>query len=187
MTDDDVVLEDARQGMEKSLASLLLDTSKIRTGRANPALLESVMVDYYGTPTSLKSLATLSAPEARLLTVQPFDPGAMDAIEKGILKSDLGLTPVNDGKILRVPVPELTEERRRELVKQAKKIGEDHKLGVRHSRRDAIALLKDLEKDGELSKDDSRRAQQRIQELTDESIQKIDQAIAAKEEEILRI
>ena len=187
MADDDAVLEDARQGMGKSLDSLLADIAKIRTGRANPALLEGVMVDYYGTPTLLKSLATLSAPEARLLTVQPFDPGAIEAIEKAILRSNLGLSPANDGKILRVPVPELTEERRRELVKQAKKIGEEHKLGVRHSRRDAIALLKDFEKDSELSKDDSRGAQKRVQELTDEFIQKIDQAIASKEEEILRI
>ncbi len=187
MADDDVVLEDARRGMEKGLESLLHDIAKIRTGRANPSLLESVMVDYYGTPTLLKSLATLSAPEARLLTVQPFDPGAMEVIEKAILKSNLGLSPANDGKILRVPVPELTEERRRELVKQAKKIGEEHKLGVRHSRRDAIALLKDLEKDGGLSKDDSRGAQKKVQDLTDESIQKIGQAIASKEEEILRI
>ncbi len=187
MTDGNTVLEDARQGMEKSLESLLHETAKTRTGRANPALLEGVMVDYYGTPTALKALATLSAPEARLLTVQPFDPGAMDAIEKAILKSDLGLTAVNDGKLLRVPVPELTEDRRRELVKQVKKMGEHHKLGVRHARRDAISLLKELEKESELSKDESHRAQKKIQDLTDEFVQKVDQAIAAKEEEILRI
>ena len=187
MPEDEVVLEDARQSMQKSLESLLHDASKIRTGRANPTLLEGVMVDYYGNPTPLKSLATLSAPEARLLTVQPFYPGAIEAIEKAILKSNLGLTPANDGKLVRIPVPELTEERRRELVKQAKKLAEDHKLGVRSARRDAITLLKEFEKDSELGKDESRRAQKMVQDLTDELIQRIEQAIVAKEEDILRI
>ena len=187
MSEEDVVLDEARQGMAKSLESLQHEIASIRTGRANPVLLEGLMIDYYGTPTPLRSLATLSAPEARLLTVQPFDPGAADAIEKAILNSDLGLTAVNEGKILRVPVPELTEERRRELVKRAKKSGEEHKLGVRGSRREAIAMLKEFEKEGELSKDESRRAQTKVQDLTDEYIAKIDQAIASKEEEILRI
>jgi ribosome recycling factor len=187
MPGEESVQDEARKGMEKSLESLQQESAKIRTGRAHPGLLEGVIVDYYGNPTALRSLATVSAPEARLLTVQPFDPGVVNAIEKGILKADLGLTPVKDGKMLRVPVPELTEERRRELVKQVKKFGEDHKLGVRGSRRDAIAALKDLEKDGDLSKDDSRRAQKKVQDLTDNYIRKIDELIEAKEEEILRI
>jgi ribosome recycling factor len=187
MADGESTQEEARQGMAKSLEALQYEIAKIRTGRAHPGILEGIMVDYYGTSTPLKALATLSAPEARLLTVQPFDPGAIEAIEKAILRSDLGLTAVNEGKLLRVPVPELTEERRLELVKQVKKCGEDHKLGVRHSRRDGIAALKELEKSSELSKDDVRRVQKKVQDLTDEYIQKIDQAIAAKEEEILRI
>jgi ribosome recycling factor len=187
MADDDLVAQEARQGMEKSLEGLHRELTKIRTGRANPAILEAVMVDYYGTPTPLKSLATLSAPEARLLTVQPFDPGSLEAVEKAVLKSDLGLTPANDGKMLRIPVPELTEERRRELVKHVKKIGEDHKLGVRGARRDSIALVKDLEKEHEMSEDDSHRVQKKIQDLTDEYVKKIDEVIATKEEDILRI
>ena len=143
MADEDLVLEEARELMEKTMESLHIDLSKIRTGRANPGLIENLNVDYYGTPTRLRSLATLSAPEPRLLIVQPFDPSGMDAIERAILKAEMGLSPINDGKVLRVPVPELTEERRRDLVKSVKKIAEDHKLGVRHARRDAIAMLKD--------------------------------------------
>ena len=187
MADDELVLDEARQGMAKSFEGLERDLVKIRTGRANPALLEGVMVDYYGTPTPLKSLATLSAPEARLLTIQPFDPGAIEAIEKGVLKADLGLTPVNDGKILRVPIPELTEERRRDLVKLVKKTGEDHKIGVRGARRDAIAMLKDLEKSHEISEDESRHSQKRVQDLTDEFVKKIDEVVSTKEEDILKI
>ena len=189
MADEDVdlVLDESGQAMEKSLHSLLHEMSKIRTGRANPVLLESVTVDYYGTPTPLKKLATISAPEARLLTVQAFDPGILGDIERAILKSEIGLSPVNDGKLLRLPIPELTEERRRELVKQIKKFGEDHKVGVRSARRDAIAMLKDFEKDGDLTEDESRRAQAKIQKLTDDYTARIDHSLSAKEEEILRI
>ncbi len=187
MADEEVVQEEARAGMAKSLDSFRDDLTGIRTGRANPALLEGVLVDYYGTPTPLKSLATLSAPEVRLLTVQPFDPGALGAMEKAILKADLGFSPANDGKILRVPIPELTEERRRELVKHVKKLGEDHKVGVRGARRDAISMLKDLEKEHAISEDDSRRAQKKVQDLTNEFVAKIDETIVAKEQEILKI
>lgn len=187
MADDDLVLEDARSGMEKSLEGLHKELVKIRTGRANPALLEGVNVDYYGSPTPLRSLASVSAPEARLLVVQPFDPSTLGEIERAILKADLGLTPQNDGKIIRVPIPELTEERRRDLVKAVKKIAEDHKLGVRSSRRDAIALLKDLEKDGDLAEDDSHRAQKKVQDLTDDYVKRIDEAVESKEQEILSI
>lgn len=183
----DLVLQEAEQAMNRSVESLHHELSRIRTGRANPALLDGIMVEYYGTPTPLKQLATLNAPEPRLLTVTPFDPSAIAAIERAVLKADLGLSPVNDGKLLRVPIPELTEERRRELVKHCKKIGEDHKLGIRSARRDAIAMIKDLEKDKEINEDDSRRAQKRIQDLTDEYAAKIDQEAAHKEEEILRI
>ena len=187
MADEELIVDEARSGMEKSLDSLARDFAKVRTGRAHPALLEAIQVDYFGTPTPLKSLATLNAPEARLLTIQPFDPGAISQIERAILKSDLGLSPLSDGKILRVPVPELTEERRRDLVKQARKLAEEHKLGVRSSRRDAISMLKELEKTGETSKDDSRRAQKSVQDLTDEYVKKIDATEEAKEAEILTI
>jgi ribosome recycling factor len=173
--------------MEKTMESLHIDLGKIRTGRANPGLLENLNVDYYGTPTRLRSLATLSAPEPRLLIVQPFDPSGMDGIERAILKAEMGLSPINDGKVLRVPIPELTEERRRDLVKSVKKIAEDHKLGVRHARRDAIAMLKDMRKDGELPEDDSKRAQKKVQDSHDEYVRKIDEFVGAKEEEVLHV
>jgi ribosome recycling factor len=173
--------------MEKTMESLHIDLGKIRTGRANPGLLENLNVDYYGTPTRLRSLATLSAPEPRLLIVQPFDPSGMDGIERAILKAEMGLSPINDGKVLRVPIPELTEERRRDLVKSVKKIAEDHKLGVRHARRDAIAMLKDMRKDGELPEDDSKRAQKKVQDSHDEYVRKIDEFVGAKEGEILHV
>ncbi len=189
MADEDLelVLAESKEAMEKSLHSLLHELTRIRTGRANPVLLEGVSVNYYGTPTPLNKLATVHAPEPRLLSVQPFDAGTIPEIEKAVLKSDLGLSPVNDGKILRIPVPELTEERRRDLVKQVKKMAEDHKVGVRGARRDGISMLKDLEKDADLTEDESRHGQRLIQELTDEYTSKIDAAIASKEEEILRI
>ncbi len=189
MADEDLglVLDEGKAAMEKSLHSLLHELTRIRTGRANPVLLEGVTVNYYDAPTPLQKLATINAPEARLLTVQPFDQGVIPEIEKAILKSDLGLTPVNDGKLLRIPIPELTEERRRDLVKQVKKMAEDHKIGVRGARRDGVSMLKDLEKDGDLTKDESRSGQKKIQDLTDEYTSKIDEAATSKEEEILRI
>jgi len=187
VADDELVLEDAREQMEKSVESLHIDLGKIRTGRANPSLLESLEIDYYGTPTPLRSLATISAPEARLLVVQPFDPSAIGEIERAILKGEFGLSPINDGKVLRVPIPELTEERRRELVKSVKKIAEDHKLGVRGARRDANAMLKDMQKDGDLPEDDSKRGQKKVQDLHDDVVKRIEEFVHAKEEEILRI
>jgi ribosome recycling factor len=187
MAAEDVVVGEARAGMEKSLDSLHKDLAKLRSGRANPLLLENVIVEYYGNPTPLRSLANITAPEVRLLVVQPYDRGALGDVERAILKADLGLVPQNDGKLLRVPIPTLTEERRRELVKSVKKLGEEHKLGVRHARRDAIARIKDMEKDGGLSEDDGRRAQKRVQDLTDEFSRKIDETVQAKEEDILRV
>jgi ribosome recycling factor len=187
MAENDPILKEAQKGMEKSLESLQRDMSRIRTGRANPALLDGVMVDYYNTPTSLKQLATVNTPEARLLVVQPFDPSALPDIERAILKADLGLSPVGDKKILRIPIPELTEERRQELVKQIKKMGEDHKVGVRSARRDAMTTAKTQEKKSELTKDESHHVQNEVQKLTDDFIEKIDQAVASKEQEILRV
>jgi len=187
VADEDLILDEAKTQMENSLDSLHIDLAKIRTGRANPGLLESVSVDYYGTPTPLRSLATISAPEARLLVVQPFDPSAIGEIERAVLTAELGLSPVSDGKVLRVPIPELTEERRRDLVKSVKKIAEDHKLGVRGARRDANALLKEMQKDGELPEDDSKRAQKQIQDLHDRVVKQIEGSVTAKEEEVLHI
>jgi ribosome recycling factor len=183
----ELVLEEARAQMRKTLEGLHKDLSRIRTGRANPAILEGVHVDYYGTPTPLRSLATISAPEPRLLALQPFDPNSIPDIERAILKADLGLTTTNDGKLVRVPIPELTMERRKSLVKNLKKQGEEHKVGVRSARRDAITLLKGMQDEGEISEDDSRRGQAKVQELTDEFIQKLDEAMTAKEKEILTV
>ena len=189
MADEDIelVLEEARAAMSRSVESLERDLAKIRTGRANPVLIEGLSVDYYGTPTPLKQLATITAPEARLLVIQPFDPGAASEIERAILKADLGLTPNNDGKLIRIPIPELTEERRRDLVKSVKKMGEEHKVGVRNGRREAISMLKDLEHSSEITEDESRRSQKKIQDMTDELTRKIEETLAAKEEEILTL
>lgn len=184
---EELVFSEARDGMQKSLDGMQRDMARIRTGRANPAVLDGVHVDYYGTSTPLRQLAAIHVADARLLTVQPFDRSVADAIERAIQKANLGLSPVNDGKILRVPIPELTEERRREMVKQLKKSGEEHKVGVRGARRDAMAMLKDLENDGDLSEDDARRAQKKIQDLTDDYIGKIDALLTAKEQEVLRV
>jgi ribosome recycling factor len=184
---EELVLAEARDAMQKSLDGMQRDLARIRTGRANPAILDGVHVEYYGTSTPLRQLAAIHVADARLLTVQPFDRSAADAIERAILKANLGLSPINDGKILRVPIPELTEERRREMVKQLKKSGEEHKVGVRGARRDAMAMLKDLENDGDLAGDDARRAQKKVQDLTDDYVGKIDALLASKEEEILRV
>jgi ribosome recycling factor len=189
MAEDDLrlVLDEARDAMRKSVEGLQREIARVRTGRASPSLLESVQVEYYGALTPLNKLATVSAPEARLLIVQPFDPSSAGEIERGIVKADLGLTTVKDGKLIRVPVPELTEERRRALVKNVKKAGEEHKVGVRGARRDALTLVKTLEKDGDISEDDAHRAQNQVQQLTDEFIRKLDEVVAAKEKEILHI
>ncbi len=189
MAEEDLELVDAeaREGMQKSLGGLHHELSKVRTGRANPILLEGLQVEYYGASTPIKQLATISAPEPRLLTIQPFDTTAINEIERSILKADIGLTPSNDGKIVRVPIPELTEERRKDMVKQLKKIGEEHKVGVRSARRDAIAMLKDLQKDKTISEDDAKKAQKKTQAMTDEFVAEIDKAMEIKEEEILQI
>jgi ribosome recycling factor len=189
MSEEDValVLDEAKQGMEKSIRSFRIDLQKVRTGRANPAILDGVQVDYYGTPTPLNQLANLSAPDPRLIVISPYDKGALPEIERAILKADLGLTPTNDGKLVRIPIPALTEERRRELVKQIKKSAEHHKIGVREARRGAVSLLKDLESDGSVPADERRRAEKAIQDLTDDRIKKLDEMTEQKEEEILQV
>jgi len=179
------VLDSCKESMDKTVGNLQAELAKVRTGRASPGLLDGVMVDYYGTPTPLKKLASVSAPEPRLLVVQPFDVSAVANIEKGIMKSDLGLMPQKDGKLIRVPIPELTGERRKELVKHIKHVAEEHKQSVRHERRDALELLKDLE--GSIEEDEIRRAQKSVQDLTDAHCAKVDEHAARKEKEILTV
>jgi ribosome recycling factor len=185
MTDD--VVEELRKEMERTTVSMRRDFSHTRTGRASTALLEGITVEYYGTRTPLNQIAGVTAPEPRLLVIQPYDKSALGDIEKAILQTDLGLVPVNDGKILRVPIPELTAERRRELVKHIRKVAEDYRVSVRSHRRDAIDLLKTLEKDKEITEDDLRRGQEKVQEVTTSYIEKIDQILKVKEEEIMEV
>jgi ribosome recycling factor len=173
--------------MEKALKSLRIDLQKVRTGRANPALLDGLQVDYYGTPTPLQQLANLGAPDPRLIVISPYDKGAIGEIEKAIRAANLGLTPQNDGKLVRIPIPALTEERRKELVKQVKRTAEEHKIGVREARRAGLAMLKDLESEGTVTSDDRHRVEKQIQDLTDAYVGKVDEAISRKEAEILEV
>ena len=173
--------------MEKSVTAFRKDLSKLRTGRASTALLEAIMVDYYGTATPLNQLANLSAPEPRLLVIQPYDRGAIGNMEKAILKADLGLNPSNDGKVIRIPIPELTEERRKELVKHVKRGAEEFRVSVRNHRRLAIEKLKELEKKKEITADDLKQSQERVQKITDEFIVRIDKVLKAKEDEIMEV
>jgi ribosome recycling factor len=175
----------ARTKMEKVLSDLQHDMANIRTGRASVSLLDNVRVDYYGTPTPVNQLATLHVPEASLLTLQPWDASQIAAIEKAIRSADLGLNPSNDGKLIRVPIPPLTEERRKDLVKKLHHVVEDHRVAMRNVRRDANESVKRLLKDKTISEDDERQALDSIQKLTDNQITKIDQAAKAKEKEIL--
>jgi ribosome recycling factor len=184
---NEAIFTQLQKEMDQSVGALRKDLAKIRTGRASTALLEHVVVDYYGATTPLNQLATLSAPEPRLLVVQPYDRGAMGNIEKAILKSDLGLTPNNDGKIIRVPIPQLTEERRKELVKHVKKIGEEFRVSVRNHRRVAVEHLKETEKKKEITADDSKHGHDRVQKITDDFIGRIDKIIKTKEEEIMEV
>jgi ribosome recycling factor len=181
------VIEDLRQEMERTVNALRREFARTRTGRASTALLEGITVEYYGTRTPLNQIAGLSAPEPRLLVIQPYDKTALPQVERAILQSDLGLVPMNDGKILRVPIPELTEERRRDLVKHIRKVAEDHRVSMRNHRRDALDLLKALEKDKEITEDDLRRAQEKAQEITKMLIERVDQILKVKEDEIMEV
>lgn len=181
------VMDDARERMGKALLSLDREFSKLRTGRASTSLVEDIMVDYYGTPTPLKQIASISIPESRSLTIQPWDRGAFGATEKAIMKSDLGLTPVNDGKIIRINIPPLTEDRRKDLAKLAKKYTEDCRIAMRNIRRDANEMLKVMEKDKDITEDDLRRGQDDVQKVTDNMIKKADAALEAKEAEIMEL
>ncbi|MGB7947714.1 MAG: ribosome recycling factor [Candidatus Binatia bacterium] len=184
---NETIFTQLQKEMDQSVGALRKELAKLRTGRASTALLEHIVVEYYGATTPLNQLATLSAPEPRLLVIQPYDRSAMGDVEKAILKSDLGLTPNNDGKIIRVPIPQLTEERRRELVRHVKKIGEEFRVSVRSHRRDAVEQLKEAEKKKEITADDSKHGLDRVQKITDDFIGRIDRVIKAKEEEIMEV
>lgn len=177
--------QDTRDRMEKSIESLKKEMKRVRTGRASLSLLDGVRVDYYGTKTPLNQMASLSVPESRLIVIQPWDVSVIKEIEKAILKSDLGLTPSSDGKLVRIAIPPLTEERRKELVKVVGKICEDYKVAIRNIRRDANEMVKELKKEGDVSEDEAYKAQDEIQKITDEFVGKVDEVQAAKEKEIL--
>jgi ribosome recycling factor len=180
-------IADATRRMDKSIESTRQEFNSVRTGRASPALLDRVQVDYYGTPTPLKNLATITAPEPRLLNVQPFDPGSVKAIEKAIQESDLGLQPANDGKLIRLPIPQLTEERRKELVKVVRRYAEDGKVAIRNVRRDVMRHLDELVRTGEVGDDEERRGENQVQKLTDEHTKTIDDLLKHKEAEIMEV
>ena len=180
-------LADAKRRMDKSIEATHHEFNSIRTGRASPALLDRITIDYYGTPTPLKSLASISAPEARLLVVQPFDPGAIKNIERAVQESDLGLTPSNDGKVVRLPIPALTEERRKDLVKVVRRVAEDGKVAIRNVRRDIMQHLKELVVNGDVGDDEERRAEQQVQKITDEHTKSIDDLLKVKEAEIMEV
>lgn len=179
------ILEDVKRKMNKVLEILAQDLARVRTGRASVALLEGIKVEAYDTTMPLPQVASLAAPEPRLLTVQPWDPTLLTDIEKAILKSDLGLTPANDGKLIRLPIPTLTTERRKELVKVVKKMGEEAKVSLRNVRREGNDRFKDLKKDKEVSEDEAHRAQDEVQKITDDFIKKVDAQAADKEKEIM--
>jgi ribosome recycling factor len=183
----DDFLKDAREHMDKSVQATREKFGSVRTGRASSALLDRIMVDYYGAQTPLKQLATVNAPEARLLTVQPYDKGSIKAIERAILESDVGLTPNNDGQIVRLQVPELTEERRRQLVKVVRGLAEEGKVAIRNIRRDTMQDLRELREAGEAGADDEHRAEDALQKLTDEKTKELDSLVKSKEDEILEV
>jgi ribosome recycling factor len=183
----DELLQDAREHMDKSVEATRHKFASVRTGRATTALLDRITVDYYGTQTPLKQLATVSAPEARLLTVQPYDKSSIKGIERAILESDVGLTPNNDGQIIRLQVPELTEERRKQLVKVVRNLTEEGRVAIRNIRRDVMHDLRELRDAGEAGSDDEHRAEEALQKLTDQKVKELDALLKGKEEEILEV
>jgi ribosome recycling factor len=181
------IIKECEAKMEKAISALVKELGKVRTGRASPALLDDIRVDYYGTPSPLNQVATLSIPESRLIVIQPWDHSLIGAIEKAILKSELGMTPANDGKVIRITIPRLTEERRKELVKLVKKMGENSKIEVRNIRRETIETLRTREKEKEISEDELHQLQDQVQKTTDTFVGQIDEVIAEKEKEIMEI
>jgi ribosome recycling factor len=185
MTDE--VIEDLRKEMDRTVGALRKDLLRTRTGRATTALLEGITVDYYGTKTPLNQVATLSAPEASLLVVQPYDKSVIVAIEKAIRSSDLGLNPLNDGKLIRIPIPTLTEERRRDLSKHVRKLAEDYRVSMRNHRRDSLEMLKSLEKDKDITEDDRRHAAEKVEAMTKDYIERVEKVLKSKEDEIMAV
>jgi ribosome recycling factor len=183
----DELIDDAKRRMDKSVDATVHEFNTVRTGRASAGLLDRIHVDYYGQRTPLKQLATINVPEPRLLTIQPFDPSTLKSIERAIQESDLGLTPSNDGRIIRLPIPQLTEERRKELVKVVRHLAEEGRVAVRNVRRDVMHDLKELVRDGEVGDDEERRAEERVQKMTNEHVTRIDELLKRKEEEILEV
>jgi ribosome recycling factor len=183
----DELLQDAIRRMDSSISHTRSEFNSVRTGRASAALLDRITIDYYGTQTPLKQLATINVPEPRMLTIQPFDPSSIKSIEKAIQESDLGLTPSNDGKLIRLPMPQPNEERRKELVKVVRKLAEEGRVSVRNVRRDVIHHLQELKTKGDVGDDDERRAEERVQKLTDEHTKSIDDLLKHKEAEIMEV
>jgi ribosome recycling factor len=181
------ILDATKQDMEHTLEALRKELAKVRTGRASTALIEGVLVDYYGNKTPLNQLASLSAPEARLLVVQPYDRSTTASIEKAIYQADLGLTPINDGKVIRVPIPELTGERRKELTRHIRKVAEDYRVSMRNHRRDANERIKKMQKDKQITEDEVHTTQDKVQKLTDESLEKLEKLLKAKEDELMTV
>ena len=181
------LFDDATRRMDRSIDAARNEFNSVRTGRASAALLDRIQVDYYGQRTPLKQLATINAPEPRLLTIQPFDPSSVKAIDRALQESDLGLTPSNDGKVLRLPIPQLTEERRRELVKLVGRYAEDGRVAVRNIRRELMHDLKELVQNGDIGDDEERRAEERAQKLTDGHVKTIDELLKNKEAEIMEV
>ncbi len=180
-------LTDCERRMDGSIEHTRTEFNGVRTGRASTALLDRIMIEYYGQPTPLSNMATIGAPEARLLTVQPYDPTQIKAIEKAIMESDLGLTPSNDGKLIRLPIPALTEERRKELVKLVRRYAEDGKVAIRNVRRDVMRHLEELVRNGDVGDDEERRAETQVQKLTDDHVKRIDELLKHKEAEIMEV
>jgi ribosome recycling factor len=187
MADVQELVQDAARRMDSAIEHTRGEFNTVRTGRASAALLDRITVDYYGTATPLKQLATINVPEPRMLTVQPFDPQSIKTIEKAIQESDLGLTPSNDGKLIRLPIPQLTEERRKELAKVVRHMAEEHKVAVREIRRDAMRHLKDLVDNGDVGADEEHRGEERVQKLTDEHTKQIDELLKHKEAEVMEV
>lgn len=185
MTKD--VLASMKSSMDKTIDSLRKEYQKVRTGRASTALLEDIMVVYYDTPTPINQVAAVAVPEPRVITIQPWEPKMISVIEKAILNANIGLTPANDGKLIRLPLPPLTEERRKEIVKQLKKMAEESKIALRNIRRDAIEAIKKLEKDKKISEDDLKRAEKEVQDVTNGFTAKVDEILASKEKEVMEV
>ncbi|MBK6577894.1 MAG: ribosome recycling factor [Sandaracinaceae bacterium] len=183
----DETLQDLRESIEKAHEALRRDLAKIRTGRANPGILDGVRVDYYGTPTPLKQMAGINVPEARMITLKPFERSSINLIESAIRNAQLGLNPSSDGELIRIPIPPLTEERRRDLAKTARKEGEECKIAIRKARHDAKDMLDELEKSGDVGKDDAARALKDLEAIVKDGVTKVDDMVAKKEEDIMKV